>query len=244
MSGEQLQRSHARGSVEGWAGGEPGRAGDGLASTEPRSWERGRLPPVVGCCLARRCFNGATLVGAWKVNGCGRLRITASGASTEPRSWERGRPRPRPRHGSPRRRFNGATLVGAWKEVKVLENCLHSRMLQRSHARGSVEGASRLPVTPPQKWLQRSHARGSVEGHTPFHQRTTKIHQASTEPRSWERGRTLGMGLPIRTSARLQRSHARGSVEGVLPGIIGDADLAPLQRSHARGSVEGRRNAA
>ncbi len=85
----QLQRSHARGSVEGWCcrGAVAGLSG---ASTEPRSWERGRARPCMKRLTPNWSFNGATLVGAWK------------GAEGEP---GRGR----------RCRFNGATLVGAWK---------------------------------------------------------------------------------------------------------------------------------
>ncbi len=230
-----LQRSHARGSVEGRQAGARFLLLF-LASTEPRSWERGRWRRR---CQGRWCrigFNGATLVGAWKVPSIrvwscpchGLQRSHARGsvegswlitsefapfnASTEPRSWERGRA-PRgtrstaPAHASteprswergrtakqfrpllPRGSFNGATLVGAWKAAAV----------------GTVAAAL---------VLQRSHARGSVEGN--LHSEARPFGRiASTEPRSWERGRAYWPNTKAAAFALLQRSHARGSVEG------------------------------
>ena len=83
--------------------------------------------------------------------------------------------------------FNEATLVRAWRLATETPVGAEARLLQRSHARESVETriARCVPSAP---WiLQRSHARESVETALPMS--ATKADQ------------------------ELQRSHARESVE-------------------------------
>ncbi len=183
-----LQRSHARGSVEGQPHSHAAFA-QLPASTEPRSWERGRPPPRPQGPLSRgHCFNGATLVGAWKAASSRVFQLSTSLC------------------------FNGATLVGAWKDRQHPQEPIQAPAsteprswergrflvfdangnaggeLQRSHARGSVEGLLASLVSPDTHLLQRSHARGSVEGDD-FMAYLRPPVPASTEPRSWERGR-------------------------------------------------------
>ena len=108
---------------------------DKMASMEPRSFKRGntRFRQVSATSIA--CFNGATLIQAWKpasvdANG------SAAAASMEPRSFKRG----------------NALRTSLWRRRS---------MLQWSHAHSSVETPCRAPLAAAQ--LQWSHAHSSVE---------------------------------------------------------------------------------
>ena len=108
--------------------------------------------------------------------------------------------------------FNGATLLRAWRGPA-------------SRAIGSQKTA----------WLQRSHAPSSVEsGAAP---RLIRGHRdASTEPRSFERGEVgdLGSVFARRVASTEPRSFERGEAI-CTPSTVAKASL---QRSHAPSSVE------
>ena len=111
-----LQRSHAPSSVErsscvvvffpavlasteprsferGESGGFRGSGLHTLASTEPRSFERGETGAAPRTAARSRSFNGATLLRAWR--GLSPLGVRMGPeASTEPRSFERGEQTP------------------------------------------------------------------------------------------------------------------------------------------------------
>ena len=181
---QTLQRSRALSSAEmreiGFAD-----ARHTVASTEPRSFERGDVASV----RKSNSPGAASTEPRSFERGDGKRPAglgTSVGASTEPRSFERG--------------DSDASLRNSAQNAASTE--------PRSFERGDrvSKRAARLPC-----WLQRSRALSSAEIVFRF-QLPTCLADASTEPRSFERGDDgfVGVGCELRAASTEPRSFERG----------------------------------
>ncbi len=227
----KLQRSRARASAERRLR-HPRRSDWKMASTEPRSCERGESQARSSSIRSTDCFNGAALVRARRgvVERNVRPRHIAS---TEPRSCERGeRQRPahlrQPDHASTEPRscergegagdpvhagaqgFNGAALVRARRAAVGRSECAgpEASTEPRSCERGEGDGAGDGGVDVAASTEPRSCERGEPR-HLP---QGSHGGCASTEPRSCERGELQRKRSPV-SCLMLQRSRARASAE-------------------------------
>ena len=182
------------------------------ASTGPRSGERGDNRRESSPNRRNRSFNGAALGRArrWNVGRCGK-RLHHHG-------------------------FNGAALGRARRSGGDAFPAPAYSSLQRGRARESAEMGPALMTLVRAAWLQRGRARESAEIRDSFARQET-VRQASTGPRSGERGDQVSVEEYDETAGWLQRGRARESAEIASIVAIGSGTQW-LQRGRARESAE------
>mgnify|MGYP001112081833 CR=1 FL=1 len=185
-----------------------------IASTGPRSFERGNRVNIRMTPSEKRCFNGAALIRARKFVSARKTAMCLMSASTGPRSFERGN------EAAAKKQFphadkasTGPRSFERGNSVYTSRACRKRLVLQRGRAHSSAEmppAPRKASPPPPASTGPRSFERGN-DLRREF--RLSSHQSASTGPRSFERGNNPDESKARQSYYQLQRGRAHSSAE-------------------------------